>query len=336
MISSRADASASRLAPVLAVALVAAMVASLHLGLRLYGPGTVWSGLRGAGDTDALIVSTLRVPRTLIGACCGGLLGLSGLLMQAATRNPLAEPGLLGINAGAALAVVSALVLFGVAAPGGMALAAFAGAMLAMVLVFGLSSLGGTGMNPVSVLLAGVTLAAMTSAVTQVLLLTDEAAMESLLFWLSGGFADRDIGLLWLGAPMLVAGLGGALWLASALDALRADDDSAAALGVEVLRTRVLALGLAGLLAGTVVALAGPVIFLGLVAPHIARRLAGRSTHAALAVLTMLIGATLAVLADILARLIVAPGEAPIGTVLALAGVPVLIAVLRRGTGAAP
>lgn len=327
---------APRAMGLLALALGAVMVASLHLGLRLYDPATVWAALRGATDTDALIITTLRVPRMWIGATCGGLLGLSGLLMQSATRNPLAEPGLLGINAGAALAVVLALVLFGVTSTTSLAGAAFVGAMGAMALVFGISGLGSGGLTPVSVLLAGVTLAAMASALTQVILLTDEAALESLLFWLSGSFSDRDLGLMRLGAPLLAAGLAGTLALAPALEALRTDDDSAAALGVAVLRTRALALALAGLMAGAAVALAGPVMFLGLVAPHLARRLLPRATQGALAGVTLLIGATLAVLADILARVIVAPGEAPIGTVLAIVGVPALIALLRRGQRAHP
>lgn len=318
----------------LSCGLAAMMIASLHLGLRFYGPGTVWAALSGSEGTDALIVTTLRVPRTLIGAVTGGLLGLSGLLMQAATRNSLAEPGLLGINAGAALAVVMALVVLGVTSLTGMALAAFVGAILSMVLVFGLTGLAGAGMNPITVLLAGVTLAAMFSAVTQVILLSDESALESLLFWLSGSFADRELVLLALAVPVLIAGLVGTLALAPSLDALRTDDDSAAALGVAVLRIRMATLTLAGVLAGAAVAIAGPVAFLGLVAPHISRRLTGRTTHAYLAIVTLLVGANLAVAADILARIIVAPGEAPIGTVLAVAGVPVLIALLRRGTRA--
>jgi iron complex transport system permease protein len=324
----------SRIYLALALGLAAVMVASLHIGLRVYGPGLVWEALRGGDGTDALIISTLRVPRTLIGAVTGAMLGLSGLLMQAATRNPLAEPGLLGINAGAGLAVVIALSVLGTVGLPGIAVAALIGAFATTALVFGLSLLAGRSVEPTTILLTGVTIAAMFAAVTHLVLLIDEAALETLLFWLAGGFADRDLPLLRIGLPLLLVGLAGSAAIAGALDVLRADDNSAAALGVPVMRTRISALALAALLAGGAVAMAGPIAFLGLVAPHLARRLPGideAAPHAQLMVLTGLTGALLAVTADILARVVVAPGEAPVGTLLAAVGVPTLILLLRRG-----
>jgi iron complex transport system permease protein len=180
------------------------------------------------------------------------------------------------------------------------------------------------------VLLIGVTVAGAFASLTQLMLLIDETALETLLFWLSGGFADRGTDLLRLGLPALAAGLAGAYLLAPALDALRLDDDSARSVGVRVGGVRLGALGLAAVLAAGAVAMAGPVVFLGLVAPHIARRLPGAGDTAALLVTTGLVGATLAVASDVLARLIVAPGEAPVGAVLALVGVPMLVGLLRR------
>lgn len=313
--------------------LAAAMIASLHLGLRTYTPAQVWSALGGpGGGTDALVITSLRVPRTLIAVVCGAALGLSGLLMQAATRNPLAEPGLLGINSGAALAVVTGVTMLGVGSMAGVAAAAGIGALLAVTAVFGLSSLGDVRFDLTSILLIGVTMAALCGALTQVILLSNETALETLLFWLSGGFADRDLALLWIGVPALVVGLGVTLFLARSLEALRADDDSAAALGVPVARIRYATLGVAALLAGASVGMAGPVVFVGLVAPHIARRLCGDQSYIMLASVTALTGALIAVIADILARIVVAPAEAPIGTLLALVGVPVLILLLRRGS----
>ena len=308
------------------------MVASLHLGLRVYMPGQVWGAIGGtATDTDAIVILTLRVPRTLIAVTCGAMLALSGLLMQAATRNPLAEPGLLGINSGAALAVVVGVTMLGVGSMAGVALLAGAGALLAVGAVFGLSALGDVRFDPTSILLVGVTLAALCGAMTQVILLSNEAALETLLFWLSGSFADCDLGLRWIGVPALLAGLAAVLLLAPALEALRADDDSAAALGVRVAQVRFAALAVAALLAGASVAMAGPVIFIGLVAPHIARMLWPGFRYGGLAVVTLLVGAFTAIFADILARIVVAPAEAPIGTLLALVGVPVLVLLLRRG-----
>lgn len=318
----------------LSAALLITMVASLHLGMRVYTPAQVWAALSG-GDTgtDALIIGTLRVPRTLIAVVSGAALGLSGLLMQAASRNPLAEPGLLGVNSGAALAAVIGITLLGVDSLTGLGATAGLGALLAITLVLGLTALGDVRADPTSILLVGVTLAALCGAMVQVILLSNETALETLLFWLAGSFADRDLGLIWIGLPVLLAGLLATLWLAPALDLLRTDDDSAAALGVPVARMRYSAFAVAALLAGGTVAMAGPVIFLGLVTPHIVRRLLPGKSHVWLALGCLLTGALIALVADILARIIVAPAEAPIGTVLAIVGVPVLIGQLRRGGG---
>jgi iron complex transport system permease protein len=306
------------------------MVASLHVGLRLYDPATVLAALRGSTGPDALIIASLRVPRTLVGAAAGAALGLSGLLMQRATRNPLAEPGLLGVNAGAAFAVTLGITAFGAASLAQIGLLAILGAVAATAAVFGIAVAAGRAAGPATLLLAGVTVAGMLASLTQLMLLVDETALETLLFWLSGGFADRGTDLLRLGLPALLAGLAGALLLAPGLDALGLDDDSARAIGVRVARVRIGALGLAALLAAGAVAMAGPVAFLGLLAPHIARRLQPRSDSASLVVTTCLAGAILAVAADIAARLVVAPGEAPVSAVLALVGVPLLVALLRR------
>jgi iron complex transport system permease protein len=320
----------TRLLSILALALLVAALASLHLGLRAYPPSVVLDALRGGSGTDAIIVATLRVPRMLVAICAGAALGVSGLLMQAATRNPLAEPGLLGINAGAAFAVVLGITLLGSIGLGGIGALALAGGVAATALVFGIVSAAGRAAGPATTLLAGVTVAAMLGSLTQVLLLVDETALETMLFWLSGGFADRDLGLLAIGLPAVVAGAAGALALAPSLDALRLDDDSAGALGVRVTGVRLGALTLAAILASGAVAMAGPVAFLGLVAPHLARRLAPGSCSVGVIPTTALIGAILAILADIAARIVVAPGEAPVSAVLALVGVPVLVGLLRR------
>ena len=316
----------------LALTLLMAVIASLHLGVRIYGPMTVWSALSGGDETADIIVRTLRLPRTLIAVATGAALAISGLLMQATTRNPLAEPGLLGVNAGAAFAVAFGLVLFGVVSTAAIGLLAVSGALAATALVFGLSAALGPQAGPTGILLIGVTVAAMLASLTQLALLLDETALETLLFWLSGGFADRPLSLLAIGGTALVLSLAGVALIGPSLDALRLDDQSAAGIGVHVARTRIAGLSLAALLSAGAVAMSGPVAFLGLIAPHIARRLSpDRPGFFALAVLAMLTGAIIAVLADILARLIVAPGEAPIGAVLAFVGVPFLVMLLRAG-----
>ncbi|WP_299813621.1 iron ABC transporter permease [uncultured Roseibium sp.] len=322
----------TRLMSGLCLMLFLACVLSLHAGLTVFGPATVISALAGGEGTDALIITTLRLPRTLIGLCTGAALGLSGLLMQSVTRNPLAEPGLLGVNAGAALFVTLGATVLGFSGLAGIGTAAMLGALFTTGLVFLLSVSAGGSDNPATTLLAGVTVAALFASFTQTLLLIDETALETLLFWLSGSFADRPLKLLVLGVPLLVAGCAGSFFFASSLDALRLDDASARTVGVNVFLVRIAALAFAALLAAGAVAMSGPVLFLGLAAPHLARRLMGDTLPStrALIVLSMLTGALIAVVADILARIIVAPGEAPISAVLALVGVPLLVHLLRR------
>ncbi|MCV6824554.1 MULTISPECIES: FecCD family ABC transporter permease [Halocynthiibacter] len=314
----------------LVLALTLSCVASLHLGLRVYAPETVWSALNGGASTEEIIIRTLRVPRTIIGALTGAALAISGLLMQSVTRNPLAEPGLLGINAGAAFAVTVGLTVFALSSPLAIGALAVIGALIATALVFGFGLTLGPSGNTGPILLIGVTIAALLASLTQVMLLLDETALETLLFWLSGGFADRPLIMIWGGAIALPVALIACASMASGIDALRLDDQSAQGIGVGVTRIRLAALTLAALLAAAAVAMAGPVVFLGLIAPHIARRISdGSRGFFHLALITMLCGAVLAVLADILARLIVAPGEAPISAVLALVGAPFLMYLLR-------
>ncbi|MGV3650305.1 MAG: FecCD family ABC transporter permease [Devosia sp.] len=308
------------------------MVLSLHLGVRQNSPAEVWAALFGGGDdTASLVIATLRVPRTLIAPVVGAGLGLAGLLLQSVSRNPLASPDLLGINAGAALAVVIAVAIFDVAGLLPLALIAALGALGTTALVFALALAAGGAMSSVNTLLAGVTLAGFFAAGTQIVLVVDETAMETLIFWLSGGFVDRSLSLLWLAAPVTALSFLIALLNARALDVLAADDQSAAALGVPVGALRALMLGLAALLAAAAVTTAGPVSFVGLVAPHIARRLAGAG-HAVLVPLSAIIGAALAIYADIAARFVIHPSEAPVGAVLAFVGVPALVLLLQAGT----
>ncbi|WP_417689177.1 FecCD family ABC transporter permease [Roseibium sp.] len=321
----------------LGILLCVVLVFSLHAGLTFYSTGTVLAALTGEGGPDALIIKTLRLPRTLIGLIAGASLGLAGLLMQYVTRNPLAEPGLLGVNAGAALSVTLGIYFFGFGGLGSIGVLAILGAFGTTALVFYLSAVAGGVGKPATTLLAGFTIAALLGSLTQTLLLVDETALETLLFWISGSFADRPLNLLLLGMPMLAIGVVGAFALATSLDVLRMDDSSAQAVGVNVGTVRLVALFLTALLAAGSVAMAGPVLFLGLAAPHLARLLSGDSQPSAggLIVLTMLIGGLISVSADILARVIVAPGEAPMSAVLAIIGVPLLIHLLRKKEGAA-
>ena len=315
----------------LLVLVVVAGLCSLHLGHRMLSPGDVWAGLFTDSEaTNGVLARGLRLPRVLMGLAVGGALGLAGVIIQTVMRNPLAEPGLLGVNAGAGLAVVAAYAIFGIASLGALALIAVCGAAFAVALVFAITLAAGRVAPPVYFLLAGVTVAALMASFTQIILLFDEVAMEAMLFWLSGGFADRGLDLLAAAALPMAALMGLTLVFHRQLDVLQTDDETAQALGLRVLIARLAALGLAAGFAGLSVSVAGPVAFIGLIAPHIARQIV-RPVHAEIAPAAMLIGMILALVADVLARLISAPQEVPIGAVLALVGVPVLILLLRRG-----
>ncbi len=306
-----------------------AAIASLHLGLNTYGPRDVATALFSpSNETTDIVIRNLRVPRTVLACLVGASLGIAGAVMQSCTRNPLAEPGLMGVNAGAAFALVAALSLFGVEAFLLLSAIAAAGAVLASLLVFGLA-LSARAVGPGQVLLAGVTVAALLASLTQMLLVTDEQALEALLFWLAGSFADRPMEALAPGASLLLLTIVALVPMIRALDALALSDEAAQAIGVSVTRTRLVGLGLAALMAGLCVALAGPVAFAGLLAPHLARLMGARG-HAQLLPTAALLGALTCLVADIAARLVIMPGEAPVGVLLALIGAPTLIVLLDR------
>lgn len=315
--------------PVLILLTLVAAILSLHVGLRLYAPAEVWAALSGQDNSaDAIIITGLRVTRTVAALVVGAALGTSGLLMQAVLRNPLAEPGLLGVNAGASFAVVFAFAILGVTGFLALSLFALVGAAVAMTAIFALVVGARGALTPVSLVLAGVTIAAFLSSLTQVLVVTDEGTMEALLFWLAGGFADRDRQLVLVLAPVVLLCVALSALSTRALDAMATGDATARALGVNTARLRFLILALASMLAGISVVIAGPVGFVGLVAPHIARLLAGVS-HTRLLVRTALIGAAVALIGDIAARRVVVPQEAPVTATLALVGAPVLISLVR-------
>ncbi|MEL6679571.1 MAG: iron ABC transporter permease [Pseudomonadota bacterium] len=313
---------------ILAVCLLAWL--SLHLGIRATPPSDILRAIWGTDqDAQALIVRNLRIPRAVLAIAVGGALGLAGLLMQTVTRNAIAEPGLLGINAGAAFAVVVVITLAPDAGIWAIMLAAAVGALAATALVMSLVIATGSGMSPITLLLAGVSIAALLNAGLQVLIILDEAVLEDLLFWLAGAFVDRPLVGLWVSVPVLVGAAALCYGTRHTLDVLTTDDASATTLGVPVVKMRLVLLCTVALLAGSAVALAGPIAFVGLVAPHLAR-LSGARRHAELIPVSILWGAVLCIAADILARYVLYPTEAPVSAVMALIGVPLLIALLRR------
>ncbi|WP_454049980.1 FecCD family ABC transporter permease [Cellulomonas sp. Marseille-Q8402] len=317
--------------PALLVLLALALGLSLAVGSRPVGLGTVWGALTGQDvpPADHAAVVGLRLPRTVLAVLVGSALAVAGALMQALTRNPLADPGILGVSSGAAFAVAMGVVLLGVTRPSGYVWFAFAGALVATVAVYLVGSAGRSNASPAQLTLAGVALSAVLTGVIGALRLTDPERFSVLLTWESGSFQSRGWNVVLPVLPFVLAGLAVAAVVAGALNTLGLGEDLATALGASVQRTRVLAVVAITLLAGGATAMAGPIALVGLMVPHIVRWLVGPDQRWIVG-LSALAGPVLILLADVAARVLLWPGELPVGVVTAFVGAPVLIALVRR------
>ena len=321
------------LAAVAALVLVSA--ASLAVGARQLSPGTVVAALTGfdPGNGDHAVVQA-RVPRTVLGLLAGGALGLAGAAMQGVARNPLADPGILGVNAGAALAVVAGIHLAGVTSMTGYLWLAFAGAAAAAVVVYLIAAAGRGGATPVKLALAGAALSAALFSLMNVVLISSQDTLDRFRFWQVGGLAGRDWSVVLAGLPFLAAGAVIVVGAGRALNGLALGDDVARGLGQRVGLSRgVTAFGVV-LLCGTATALAGPIGFVGLVVPHAVRLLSGPDYRWILP-LSLVLGPCLLLLADLAGRVVLLPGEVPAGIMTALVGAPVFVWLVRRSKGAA-
>ncbi|HEY9294722.1 MAG TPA: iron chelate uptake ABC transporter family permease subunit [Microlunatus sp.] len=291
----------------------------------------VMAGLpsRYADDTDRLVILTLRLPRTLLGLMVGAALGLAGCVMQGVTRNPLADPGILGVNAGAALCVVLAITFFGVSSPSGYVWFAFAGAAVAAVIVYGIAALGRDGATPVKLALAGAAMSAVFAAITQAFLLLDQSTFDQMRFWQVGALAGRDLDQVGQLAPFLLIGCVASLFLGRTLNTLSLGDDVARGLGAHVGLSRGLSAAVVVLLCGAATAAAGPIGFVGLTIPHVARMITGPNYRWTLPY-SMLLAPILLLGADIIGRVIARPSEVQVAIVTAVIGAPVFIALVRR------
>jgi iron complex transport system permease protein len=320
---------------VLVVLLALVALASLMWGARDVSAAQVLDALFSpvSGDNDHGVVRNERVPRTLIGLVGGAALGVAGALMQGVTRNPIADPGLLGLNSGASLAVIVAIAGFHVTSVDGYVWFAFLGAALAALVVYGAASMGWEGVTPVKLALVGAAVAATATSCITVVLLTDRNTLREFRFWQVGSLANRSLDALTSVLPFVVVGLLVALAAGRVLNALALGDDVARGLGQDVTRGRLLVVLAVVLLCGSAVSLVGPIAFVGLVVPHVARAVVGPD-YRWIVVLSILIGPLLLLAADVIGRLVVA-GELEAGLVVTVVGAPVLLALVRGSRGVA-
>lgn len=310
--------------------LALAVIGSLSVGSRAIAPDEIAGALFGGLDSDnATVVTTQRVPRTLLGIAAGVCLGLGGALMQGHTRNPLADPGLFGVNAGAALGVAITVFVLGTVSSGAIVVAALVGAGVAaaVVFAFGLRDMSSSALVMLAVV--GTTLAALLTAITTALVLMDARTLDVLRFWDVGSLAQRNLDLAGALALLMAVGVVLALHGAITLNALGLGAEIATTLGTRVALSRIVSIVAITLLAGSATALCGPISFLGLVAPHLARALAGHD-YRRIVPYAGVIGAVLILGADTIGRVSVPSGELQVGIVLAVLGGPALLAIARR------
>ncbi|QQR41144.1 iron chelate uptake ABC transporter family permease subunit [Devosia rhizoryzae] len=311
--------------------LAAIAALSLAVGARPIPLETVWRALTAydATATEHRIIWDLRLPRTVIGLLVGAALGLAGAVLQGATRNPLADPSILGIHAGASLAVVLGVAFFGMTQLSSYVWLAFLGAGGAMLVVYSVASLGREGATPVKLALAGAALSAVMFSVINGILLTSQRTLDEIRFWQVGSLAGRSMDILFQVTPFLIVGAVLALAVARLLDGLSMGDDVARALGQRIGISRALSGLAAVILAGASTAAAGPIAFVGLTVPHVARSITGPGYRWILPY-SMLLAPILLLGADVLGRVISPPGEVQVGIVTALIGAPFFIALVRR------
>ncbi|MFT3889367.1 MAG: iron chelate uptake ABC transporter family permease subunit [Arachnia sp.] len=314
---------------VLVCALALAIVLSIGVGANPLTPAQVWEGLIHPSQTEAsIIVWTQRIPRTIVGIVVGAALGVSGALIQALTRNPLADPGILGVDAGAGFAVTLGVGIFGISGITGYIWFSFIGAAAATVVIYIIGTSGRT-VSPITLVLAGVALGAVLRGVSTFLTLIDEETFRAVRSWGAGSIARTSLADTVTVLPFLAVGLVLSLTLSGSLNSMALGDDLATSLGTSVVRTRVLGIVAVTLLAGGAAALTGGIGFVGLMVPHVVRWFVGPDQRWIIAC-TAVAAPILLLVSDVAGRVIARPGEMEVGIVTAVVGAPVLIALVRR------
>ncbi|WP_308634891.1 FecCD family ABC transporter permease [Paenibacillus silvisoli] len=284
-----------------------------------------------ASSNEQIIVQTSRAPRAFVAAAIGASLAVAGALIQGLTRNPLADPNVLGINFGASFAVVFSVTMLSVSSLPLLTAASFVGAAAAALAVYLLGSLGRDGLTPLKIILAGAALSALFSSFTQGMLVLDEQSLNDVMFWLTGSVAGRSLDMLMAVLPFMAAGWAASLWIARHMNVLTMGEDTAQGLGQRTIYIKLTAGVIVMALAGSSVAVAGPVGFIGLVIPTMARMFAGNDFRWIIPY-SALLGGILVLAADIGARFVIKPEELPVGVMTAVIGIPAFIAIARKGS----
>lgn len=314
------------------LALLACLASSVLFGATHFDWHTAWTAIVHYDEnvSELAVIRTTRLPRAMIAAAVGASLAIAGALMQTLSRNPLASPGTLGVNAGATFFVVLAAVGFQVASMQALTWIAFGGAAVAAILVYVLGSAGRDGLTPLKIVLSGAAMTALFASFTQTILVLNKQGLSTVLFWLTGTIAGRSPDMLLAVLPYMAVGWAAAWLLAGDMNVLLMGEDTAKGLGQRTLRVKLLAGAIIVALAGGSVAVAGPIAFIGIVVPHVTRFLIG-TDHRWVIPYAGLLGAILLLLADLVARFIMMPEEIPVGVMTALLGAPFFMAIARRG-----
>jgi len=282
------------------------------------------------GSNEHIIIKSSRVPRALIAIAVGASSGIAGALMQALSRNPLAAPDIFGLNAGASFFIVFSVSFFAITALSSFVWIAFLGAGLSALIIYLLGSMGSNGLTPMKLTLAGASMAALFSSLSKGILTLNERALEEVLFWLAGSVEGRKLEMLFPVMPYMLFGWVAAFFMAKQVNTFTMGEDVAKGLGQRTVWVKAFTWLIIVLLAGSSVAVAGPIGFIGIVIPHLARALVGVD-HRWIIPYSGVLGAILLLLADIGARFIIMPKEVPVGVMTALIGTPFFIYIARKG-----
>lgn len=314
-----------------AILMFCCFVASVRFGFTTIKWSHLFAALINYDESsmEQVIVMTTRVPRALIAAAIGASLAMAGAIMQAVTRNPLASPSVMGINAGASVGIVAAITIFKITQMSVLVWVSFGGAALAAAAVYMLGSLGRDGLSPLKIIMAGSAMTALFVSITQGMLVHNENGLQDVMFWLAGSIAGRDLNVLLAVLPYLSIGWAAALLLSRQLNIIVMGDDAAKGLGQRTVWIKLAAGMIVVVLAGGAVSVAGPIGLIGIVVPHIARYIAGMD-YRWLLPYSALLGAVLLLSADVIARFIILPEEVPVGIMTAALGAPFFIYIARK------